>query len=54
MPKTLAFPEFKLGMRKQGEAIAEGLVAWFRTGAFPDISEEGGPVYVPGDTFPVR
>lgn len=51
---TKPFARIEVDMRKRGKAIAEGLVAWFRTGVFPDISEEGGPVYLPGDTFPIR
>ena len=49
---TKSFARIEVDMRRRGKAIAEGLVTWFRTGVFPDISEEGGPVYVPGETFP--
>ena len=51
---TKSFARIEVDMRKRGKAIADGLVTWFRTGAFPDISDMGGPVYVPGDTFPLR
>ena len=51
---TKPFARIEVDMRRRGTAIGEGLVAWFRTGVFPDISEECEPVYVPGETFPVR
>ena len=49
---TKPFSRIEVDMRLRGKVIAEGLIAWFRTGVFNESSTAGQPVYIPGETFP--